>query len=99
MKAILSLRDKLDNYDSLLPAIEYAIIQMYDYGVLKVLDDMKTVRSLDTLNELNRLRDLRLTGVTEGYDNRYIQDKIQKTDLDILTLNDNDPVSLINRIG
>ena len=98
MKAILNLKNVIDEYESLRPAIEYAIIQMYDYGVLKVLEDMKSAHSLNTLNELNRLRDLRLNGVTEGYNNRYIRDKIKKSDLDILALNDTNPEDLIKHL-
>lgn len=99
MKAILNLKNVIENFESLRPAIEYAIIQMYDYGVLKVLEDMKNSHSLDTLHELNRLRDLRLNGVTKGYDNRYILDKIPKTDLDILIMNDINPKHLIEKIN
>lgn len=97
MKALIGLQDKLENYDLLRPAIEYEILQMYDYGVIKVLDDMQNDHVMDTVNELKRLRDLRINHITKGYDNSFIRDRIKKLDIELMALNDEDPRKLIAR--
>lgn len=97
MKALTHLKDTLDDYESLRPAIEYEILQMYDYGVIRILADMQGDHVMDTLNELKRLRDLRMDHVTKGYDNSFVRDRIKKPDIELMVLNDEDPAKLIRR--
>lgn len=97
MKALTGLQDKLENYESLRQAIEYEILQMYDYGVIRVLADMQNDHVMETLNELKRLRDIRINGVTKGYDNKYVRDRIKKLDIELMSLNDEDPNKLIRK--
>lgn len=97
MKALTHLKDTLDDYESLRPAIEYEILQMYDYGVIRVLDDMRNDHVMDTVNELKRLRDLRINHVTKGYDNSFVRDRVKKPDIELMVLNDEDPAKLIRR--
>lgn len=97
MKALTGLKDKLESYDALRSAIEYEIIQMYDYGVIRVLADIQSDHVMDTLGELKRLRDLRVDHVTGGYGNSFVRDKIKKLDIELMTLNDEDPKKLISR--
>jgi len=98
MSALIGLSNKLENYEALRPAIEYEIIQMYDYGVLKVLSNLKSEGSIDTFNELRRLRELRLSGVTVGYENIYVKNRIIIDELKIMELNDLNPKLLIKQI-
>ena len=97
MKALVSLQDKLEDYESLKSAIEYEILQMYDYGVIRILADMQNDHVMDTLNELKRLRDLRISRVTKGYENRFVRDRIKKLDIELMTLNDDNPEKLIRK--
>lgn len=98
MTALAGLRDSLSNYEALREAIECEIIQMYGYGVVMALKDAQTYRTLDTLAELTRLRELRLKIATHGYDNRYVKNKIEKTDIDVMKANDDDPAKLIYKV-
>ena len=97
MSAFVDLREKLDNYEALRPAIEYIFIQLYDYGVCKIISDMQGDCVMNTMQELNRLRLLRNKYVTEGYNNKHILARISKTDIEIMALNDKDPNKLIRR--
>ena len=99
MNAFAGLREKIENYEALRPAIEYIIIQLYDYGVYKIIEDMRNERAMDALQELGRLRELRLKKVTHGYDNKHILARIPKIDLEIMALNDKDPQKIIKEYG
>ena len=90
---------KIENYEELRPAIEYLIIQLYDYGVYKIIEDMRSDRVMDALLELNRLRELRLKYVTHGYDNKHILARIPQIDLEVMALNDKDPKEFIRKYG
>ncbi|MBO4610303.1 MAG: glycosyltransferase family 2 protein [Lachnospiraceae bacterium] len=97
MSAFVGLKEKLENYEALRPAIEYIMIQMYDYGVHKVLSDLQRDHVMDSFRELNKLRYLRLENITEGYNNKHILARIKKAELDVMALNDKDPQKLINK--
>ena len=99
MKALIGLKDRLDDYDDLKPAIEYEILQMYGYGVVMTLKDAQTKKTLNTKAELHKLREIRLSTVTHGYDNPYVKAKIEKTDIEVMQSNDSDPVGLIRRFA
>ena len=95
MKAAIGLKERIPNYESLRPGIEYVIIQMYTYGVIRTLNDYNKEHVLDTLYELKRLRDLRVNGVTKGYNNKYVRERITKLDLKLVELNDKAPDKLV----
>ena len=98
IQALYGLRDSLDNYEALRPAIECEIIQMYGYGVVMALTDAQNGPTIDTLGSLKRLRELRMTAATPGYDNRYVSAKIEKADIDVMKANDEDPKALIYKV-
>ncbi|MBO4899304.1 MAG: glycosyltransferase family 2 protein [Lachnospiraceae bacterium] len=98
MSALARLEDELDNYRELKPAIDYEIIQMYNYGVVAALKDAQTDRELDTFAELERLRLLKQSGADTGYDNPYVRNKIDNADIDIMKHNDKDPKNLIRMV-
>ena len=97
MTAIGNLRNRLDNYESLRPGLEYEMLQMYDYGVVMVLKDAQTTGSLDTFKELSRLADIRRGLVSSGYDNKYVINKIPKEDIELMKANDADSLGLASR--
>lgn len=99
MTALAGLKDRLENFDSLKPAIDYEIIQMYDYGVVMALTDAKSGRTVDALNELERLRDLKIQSAGAGYDNKYVRNKIEKADIDIMKQNDRSPKDLLRNVA
>ncbi len=98
MQALSGLRDSLDNYEALRPAIECEIIQMYGYGVVMALKDAQSGPTVDTLGSLKKLRELRLAAAAPGYDNRYVAVKIEKADIDVMKANDEDPKELIYKV-
>ena len=66
----------------------------YDWH-FELLNDYNKEHVLDTLYELKRLRDLRVNGVTKGYNNKYVRERITKLDLKLVELNDKAPDKLV----
>ncbi len=97
MTAIGNLRQRLDNYDALRPALEYEILQMYDYGIVMVLSDARSTGTLNTVKELANLRNLRNSIVTGGYDNVYVTNKIPREDIELMRSNDADPSEVASK--
>ena len=85
---------KLPNYEGIREAVEYAVIQMYDYGVimsLKAFQDAHGTNRREVIDMLKRLRQLRKKTARSGYQNRYVQEKINPTDISIMERNDQSP--------
>lgn len=97
MIANIGLSDKIDNYEYLKQAIEYEVLQMYNYGIVMALKDAKAGATLDTTDYLKRLRRIRLEGVSCGYENKYVKEKIKGADLDLMKQNDSDPIKLAHK--
>jgi hypothetical protein len=98
INALAKLKKHATEGGSISAAIECEIIQMYGFGVVMALKDAQTKHTIDTVAQLNRLRDLRRSSAAPGYGNPYIAGKIEKADIDIMKRNDADPKALYHRI-
>lgn len=99
IKAESSLKNVLYNYEALRPAIEYGIISMYKYSIIKVILDARGEHVLDTLSALSRLQKLRTEEITPGYENKYVREKILDVDIELMKLNDEDPMLVMKQYG
>lgn len=88
----------LPNYEAIRPAIEYEMLQMYSYGVNICLKAYLNNETHDFLNMLKNLADLKLETIKDGYENTYVQAKIEPVDIKIMKLNDTDPSKLLNSL-
>ncbi len=93
MTAMTAIYDKLSIlpfYEGIREAVEYTLIQMYSYSVninLKAL--MDGVKSKEeTMRTRKALKDLKSKYVRGGYDNKFVRDKISKTDIMLMKEND-----------
>ena len=97
MKAVGSLKDRLSDRKALHPGLDYEIIQMYNYGIVMVLKDAQSGHDLDTVAELEALREIRINNAGNTYDNKYIKNKIDKRDIELMQANDRNPKELAKR--
>ena len=83
-------------YHEIQMAVEYLIIQLYDYGVVKCLsicDEDNRERVLQALREIGALKK-RI--VRHSYhDNSYVLEKINEDDIEIMERNDIEPERLV----
>lgn len=90
MEAIYEKLSPLPFYEGIREAVEYAIIQLYSFSVninLKALSDgIKTRKEGEqTRRDLKKLKNKLVRG---GYDNKFVRDKISKTDIMLMKEND-----------
>ena len=87
MTALASLYEKAEMYNELKSAIDYEIMQMYDFGVVMALKEARSGHGSDALTYLAELRDIRLQGASAGYSNKYVQNKIKREDMELMKQN------------
>lgn len=93
-----SVRD-LPYYKGIQMAVEYLIVQLYGYGVLKCLSICNQENRDEVLECLVRLRALKEETVREAYEgNDFICQKIAGEDIQIMKLNDDNPEGLVAAI-
>ena len=97
MKAIHLRVEKLAVFDGVREAVEYAIIQMYSYGVVACVSSFMDGESAGEVTE--RLKELRsvkdeLVGIPYD-DNKYIKRKMSAQDIDIIKWCDKDIAALL----
>ncbi len=89
--AMVAIRDtvmSLPNYESIRPAVEYEMLQMYSYGCVMTASALKSGENDDVTNLFSKMRQLRLESVTLGYSNKYIHAKMDSADIELMTLAD-----------
>ena len=97
MSAIYDKTYRLSNYDDIKDAVEYEILQMYSYGVNILLHSYKINEksSDEVLSLLTKIASLKKELISGGYNNSYVQNKINTTDIQIMKLNDIDSEKLL----
>lgn len=98
MKAIYQEISSLENYEEIRMGVEYELLQMYCYAIIKLLYSASKGEGLDYTRLLGELRSFRLEKITKGYDNPYVKEKIKGQDLEIMKLNDQGPVTLLKAL-
>lgn len=100
-EAMKNIYDKtfcLPNYHGIQPAIEYELLQMYSYGVNICIKAHLNHEVRSLIQMLNNLAELKKKTVHEGYENPYVQAKISPLDIQIMQLNDQDPLLLLRSV-
>lgn len=88
MSAIYKKVSSLDKYHEIREAVEYEMLQMYSYGInvcLKAYLDRKEEEYEILLAKIAELKSQIICG---GYENTYVQEKIDALDIAIMQLND-----------
>ena len=98
MNAIFDKLHLLPNYDSIKESIEYEMLQMYSYAIICLLQNKQTYSKDEILSCLFALREFRLTRISKNYKNKYVQNKMQKNEIEIMKLNDISPDKLYEAI-
>ena len=88
MQAVYDTMHVFESYESLREAVEYAILQLYSFGINNLLAAQGTYCEEEILDQLRELRGIRMRTVTGGYDNLYVQAKIAQQDIGIMQWND-----------
>lgn len=89
----------LPHYKGIQMAVEYLIVQLYSYGVLKCLTMCSGENRDEVLECLHHLRALKENTVQGIYeDNPYICQKIPEEDIQIMKMNDGDVEGLVAAI-
>ena len=88
MQAVYDTMHVFEGYESLREAVEYAILQLYSFGINNLLAAQGTYCEEEILAQLRELRGIRMRTVTGGYDNPYVQAKIAPRDIGIMQWND-----------
>ena len=99
MNAIFDKLHILPNYDSIKESVEYEILQMYSYSIICLLKNKQNFPKEEILSCLLCLNKFRVSKISEGYDNKYIQEKIPKEEIEIMKLNDDSPHKLYEAIA
>lgn len=99
MTHIYQKTSPLPNYSGIRPAVEYELLQMYSYGVNVCLRTHLEHENLDAVQMLRHIADLKRKTVHGGYDNIYVQNKIDSLDIEIMQLNDENPEKLLNSVS
>lgn len=98
MKAIYQKVCYLANYPMIQPAVEYELLQMYSYGINICLKAFLNHEKQNYVQMLDNLSRLKKNIVQDGYNNSYVQAKIAPLDIEIMQLNDTDPIMLLKSI-
>ena len=91
MKANYEAVRELPTYGEIRSAVDYMVIQMYNYGVVMCLHHLKENGRERTIADLEQLREVRGRIASEGYENPYVQNKIEAADIELMVRNDKDP--------
>ncbi len=97
LTAVYSKTSDLECYPGIQEAVEYTMIQLYSYSVNIVLKAVVD-KEYDTefaKELLEKLAVLKANTVSGNYENRYVRDKIDKADIDIMQKNDVSPAKLL----
>ena len=95
------------DFEEIRPAVDYAILQLYSYGVNLCLSRFKdekrrgasgNILRTEILKTLKKLRSVKRDYVQGGYDNPYVKAKIAGTDIDIMKRNDSSPDYLLSLV-
>lgn len=98
INALKNLQYRIDNYAGLRDAIEYEMIHMYDLGIYSALADYQRDRTMDTLTELNKLRDIRTACAGPNYENPYVKQRMTRDQIERMKANDKDPEALMSYV-
>lgn len=98
MQAIYEKTYCLPNYSGIRPAIEYELLQMYSYGINICIKAHFNQESRNLIQMLADLADLKNKVIHGGYDNPYVQAKINALDIQIMQLNDQSPEQLLQSV-
>lgn len=97
LTAVYSKTSDLDLYQGIREAVEYTMLQLYSYSVnivLKAVVDKEY--DAETAKEfLKKLAVLKANTVLGNYENKFVRDKIDKADIDIMKKNDISPEKLV----
>ena len=94
MNAIFDKLHVLPNYHSIKESIEYEILQMYSYSIICLLKNKQNFPREEILSCLLSLKEFRVSKISKGYHNKYVQEKIPKEEIEIMKLNDDSPHKL-----
>jgi Glycosyltransferases involved in cell wall biogenesis len=89
----------LPHYKGIQMAVEYLIVQLYSYGVLKCLtmcSEENRDEVLEYLHHIRALKEKTVRGIYEG--NPFICQKISEEDIQIMKMNDEDADGLVAAI-
>lgn len=86
-------------YPGIQIAVEYLIIQLYDYGVVKCLSICNEDNRERVLHALREIGEMKKRIVKHSYDeNSYVLEKINRDDIEIMKRNDIEPEWLVKMI-
>lgn len=95
MQGIYEKLAQLSNYQKLQDAVEYELLQMYSYGVNVCLKAYMEKEEDDCKERLERIALLKKKIVKGGYENPYVQAKIEQLDIAIMQMNDESQEKLL----
>lgn len=90
-KAMRGIHQKLmcvSQYADLQDAIEYEMLQMYSFGINACLKKYIDDGDAAIRAKLEEIAELKREVVAGGYENQYVQAKIDKMDIEIMQMND-----------
>lgn len=98
MQAVYKTMNPLPCYRGIRDAVEYAMIQLYSYGLTNCLMQKHRLGDDWIVKRQEELRAQKQTCIRGGYDNPYVQNKISESDIQIMELNDKNPQQLYEMV-
>ena len=97
MAAVYSRVACVEDYEGIREAVEYTLIQLYSYTVNAAMNAVYEGKNSaeSIIPVLSALRDMRFKFVSAGYDNKYVEDKISRKDIEIMKENDRSPEDVL----
>lgn len=94
MNALYTKLSILPSYDSIKESVEYEMLQMYSYSIISLLTNKTNNSKEKILSCLLTLRKFRLEKISQGYDNKFVKNKIPEKEIKIMEQNDISPEKL-----
>lgn len=98
MKAIYEKLSPLPNYNEIKEGVEYEMLQMYSYAINNCFVNTTTDTSFNIEASLSKIREFRINNITKGYNNKYVKDKIDATNIEIMKVTDESPKKIMNSV-
>lgn len=79
---------ELPNYEGIREAVEYELLTFYSYGVNMCVKEYKDFKNPKSIEYLEKLAKLKKQTVKLGYENKYVKQKMDALDIDLMKRND-----------
>lgn len=88
IKALYFRLSPLQNYESIRESVEYAMIQLYLFTIIRCLKSREDNETVNIDGILKEVTDFRNRYISAGYVNKYVKEKISTEEIGIMEKND-----------